>query len=145
MLFYLQRDPNTNTLIYALNLERDGKINKSQPILAYWIRYAENSEKKELNYIQRKFAYGIATKELTPNHFEFSFVSHKKLAFYLNESGKDKQYQVTVTLNDKKIVLRRIFIRIDGGSFWLPKVKYALIEGIDSATGKETTERITVK
>jgi len=144
MLFYLQRDPNINTLIYALNLEKNGEINRSQPVNAYWLRYAEKGEKKELGYIQRKFAYGILTKELSKDKFELRFVSHKKLPFYLLRSG-DQKYYVSVTLNDKKIKINRIFVRIEGGSFWLPNVKYASIEGTDLTTGKPITERISVK
>lgn len=145
MLFYLQRDPNINTLIYALNLEKDGEINRSQPVNAYWLRYAEKGEKKELGYIQRKFAYGILAKELSKDKFELRFVSHKKLPFYLLRSGTDQKYYVTVTLNDKKIKINRLFVRIEGGSFWLPNVKYASIEGTELATGKPITERIAVK
>ncbi|WP_175633987.1 DUF4833 domain-containing protein [Pedobacter ghigonis] len=145
MLFYLQRDPNTNTLIYSLNLEKDGEINRSQPVSVYWLRYAEKGEKKDLGYIQRKFAYGILTKELSKDRFELRFVSHKKLSFYLLRSANDQKYYVSVTLNDKKIKINRLFIRIEGGSFWLPNVKYASIEGTELTTGKAITERIAVK
>ncbi|MNI56918.1 hypothetical protein D3C87_997210 [compost metagenome] len=145
MLFYLQRDPNTNTLIYSLNLEKDGEINRSQPVSVYWLRYAEQGEKKDLGYIQRKFAYGILAKELSKDRFELRFVSHKKLPFYLLRSANDQKYYVSVTLNDKKIKINRLFIRIEGGSFWLPNVKYASIEGTELTTGKAITERIAVK
>lgn len=77
MLFYIQRDPNTNTAIYAINYQENGKINKSSPIKAYWIRYAEKGEKKDFNYIQRKFAYGIESKTLNNEDFELQFVSYK--------------------------------------------------------------------
>lgn len=73
MLFYLQRDPNTNTLIYALNLEKNGSINPDRPIQVYWIWYGEKGQKKELGYIQRKFAYGIDTKPLGGGKYEFRF------------------------------------------------------------------------
>ena len=63
-LFYLQRTPNVNTIVYDLNLTNDGKLNTVEPVKAYWIRYAENGQKQDLNYIQRKFAYGLTAKEL---------------------------------------------------------------------------------
>jgi hypothetical protein len=34
-----------------------------------------------------------------------------------------------------------VFIKIEGGSFWLPNVIYVELKGIDPATGKEITER----
>ncbi|RDC56021.1 DUF4833 domain-containing protein [Pedobacter chinensis] len=145
MLFYLQRDPNTNTLIYALNLAENGDVNRSQPVSTYWIRYAEKGERKELGYIQRKFAYGILSKELSKDHFELRLVSQKAFPLYLSKRDTDQQYEVTATVNGKKIRVTRIFVRIVGGSFWLPNVKYAQIEGTDIANGKPINERITVK
>ena len=143
MLFYLQRDPNTNTLIYALNLQGNGSINTLNPVSIYWIRYGEHGEKKELGYIQKKFAYGLITKEIAKDKFELKFVSHKALPLYL--SKVDQKYIVTVTVENKNIRVNRIFIRIVGGSFWLPNVRYALIEGTDMVTGKSTIEKISVK
>ncbi|MNR60524.1 hypothetical protein D3C85_1820300 [compost metagenome] len=84
-------------------------------------------------------------KELSKDRFELRFVSHKKLPFYLLRSANDQKYYVSVTLNDKKIKINRLFIRIEGGSFWLPNVKYASIEGTELTTGKAITERIAVK
>ncbi len=144
MLFYLQRDPNTNTLIYALNLKENGNIDASSPIQVYWIRYGEQGQKKDLGYIQRKFAYGIDTKALGGDKYEFRFVSHKKLPFYLQRTH-DKSYHASVTINNHTIKVNRLFVRIQGGSFWLPNVKYAEVEGIDEATGKPIVERVSVK
>lgn len=144
MLFYLQRDPNINTLIYAANINKTGDIDREKPISIYWIRYTEKGEKKELGYIQRKFAYGLITKELSKNKFELRFVSYKSLPLYLSQTNSEKKYQITVIANGKTISVNRLFIRIEGGSFWLPNVKYALIEGFDLATGKNITEKITI-
>ena len=57
-LFYLQRDPNTNTVIYTLNI-KDGEIDENQPVNAHWIRYAEGGKRTNLSFVQRKFAYGV--------------------------------------------------------------------------------------
>ncbi|GAA3965302.1 hypothetical protein GCM10022246_17990 [Pedobacter ginsengiterrae] len=143
MLFYLQRDPNTNTLIYALNLAEDGSIKSDNPVSIYWVRYGEDGAKKALGYIQKKFAYGLITREITKDKFELRFVSHKALPLYLTKV--DQKYIVMVTANSKNIRINRLFVRIVGGSFWLPNVRYALIEGTDMATGKPVTEKITVK
>lgn len=143
-LFYLQRDPNTNTIIYELNVNKEGDLNKKEPVKVYWVRYGEKGEKEDLSYIQRKFAYGIQTKELGDNQYELRFVSHKKLPLYLMKSAEDKKYHVYVTVNKKKIQLNRIFVRIEGGSFWLPNVKYVELRGVNTANKAQTIERIKV-
>jgi hypothetical protein len=143
-LFYLQRDPNTNTIIYALNEDANGNVNKEEPVAVYWLRYDENGEKKSLGYIQRKFAYGIDSKVIGKEQYELRFVSHKKLPLYLVKSELDKKFHVYVTVNNKKIQIDRIFLRIEGGSFWLPNVKYVEIRGVNTSTNTAVTERIKI-
>ena len=144
-LFYLQRDPNTNTIICQLNVDKHGEVNAENPVNVFWMRYDDKGEKKDLSYIQRKFAYGILTKNLGNGHFELRFTSHKKLPMYLNKSEADKRYHVYATINKKKLQIERIFLRIEGGSFWLPNVKYVEIKGYDvSEPSKLLVERIKI-
>jgi len=145
MLFYIQRDPNINTAIYTINYLENGKIDKSNPVKAYWIRYAEKGVKKDFTYIQRKFAYGIESKALNNDDFELQFVSYKKLPLTLKKTDSDQKYHVFVNVNQKKIQVEKIFVRIEGGSFWLPNVKYAEVTGIDTSSNKTITERMLLK
>ena len=59
LLFYLQRDPDANTVIYELNFRKDGSLHPESPIIASWIRYSEQGQRKELSGIERRFAYGV--------------------------------------------------------------------------------------
>jgi hypothetical protein len=142
-LFYLQRDPNTNTFICELNVDQNGEVDRKQPISIYWMRYDIDGKKADLSYIQRKFAYGIQTKEIGKDHFELRFVSHKQLALYLMKDESNK-FQVYTTVNKKKIRLERIFVRIEGGSFWVPNVRYVELRGINPETNTVIAERIVV-
>lgn len=143
-LFYLQRDPNVNTIICELNVDGKGQLNKKQPIDVYWIRYQDNNEKKELSYIQRKFAYGIESEAMGNDQYKLTFVSYKKFPLYLMKSEEDGKYHVYVTANQKKIKLERIFLRIEGGTFWVPNVKYVELKGTNPTTGAPLVERIKV-
>ncbi|RZJ89723.1 MAG: DUF4833 domain-containing protein [Chryseobacterium sp.] len=143
-LFYLQRDPNTNTIIYELNVNSKGVIDEDEPVKVYWIRYQDGGDKKDLSYIQRKFAYGLQTKKLANEQYELRFVSHKKLPLYLMKSDADKKYHVYITVNNKKIQLDRVFVRIEGGSFWLPNVKYVELKGSNTTGSTQIVERIKV-
>jgi phosphatidylglycerophosphate synthase len=143
-LFYLQRDPNTNTIICELNLKVNGEVDQEQPVKVYWIRYQENKEKKELNYIQRKFAYGIESEAIGNDRYKLNFVSYKKLPLMLAKSTVDNKYHVYVTANNKNIQLERIFLRVEGGTFWVPNVKYVELKGINPVNGATVVERIKV-
>src|SRR6185503_510914 len=58
-LFYLQRNKNSNTIIYEANILPNGKLDSKNPVSVFWLRYTEGGEKKELNWIQRWLAYGV--------------------------------------------------------------------------------------
>lgn len=144
-LFYLQRDPNTNTIIYQLNVDADGKLNSASPVNVFWMRYGDKKGKQDLNYIQRKFAYGIHSKAIGNEQYELTFVSYNKLPLLLSKSAVDKKYHVSAVVNNKKIYLDRIFLRIEGGSFWLPNVKYVELKGYEAANPSQLiTERIKI-
>ncbi len=139
-LFYLQRTPNSNTIIYDLNLTSDGRPDTDEPIKVYWVRYAENGQKQDLNYIQRKFAYGITSRLLDNGNYDIRFVSYKKFPLTLMKAD-DGKYHIFAYIAQKQVMLDRIFVKIDGGSFWLPNVTYVEIKGSDPQTGKEIVER----
>ncbi len=140
-LFYLQRTTNTNTIVCELNLNKMGQLDTESPVNVFWIRFPEGGMRKELNYIQRTFAYGIKSKSLGNNVYQLHFVSFKKRTFNLMPSPKDNKYRVFAMINQKQAQLSRIFLKIDGGSFWSPNVVYMEMKGTDVATGKELVER----
>lgn len=139
-LFYLQRDPDSNTIIYALNLE-NGELNRTNPVLAYWIRYADAGQIQKLSFIQRKMAYGINVKELAPDLYEMHIQAYKPLKITLSKNEKTGKYQAFVTVKDKIILLDRIFVRINGGSLFKPNVQYIEVCGHHTENGKEINYR----
>jgi phosphatidylglycerophosphate synthase len=141
-LFYLQKTPNTNTIVCELNLSQDGKIDEENPVHVFWIRFKEFGQKAELSFIQRTFAYGIKSKPLGEGKYEIHFVSYKKKPFYLIKSTADNQYHAYANIDQKVAILKRIYIKINpGGTFWSPNVEYIELKGIDPTTGKEVMER----
>lgn len=139
-LFYVQRTPNANTIVYELNINSDGKLNEDEPVHPYWIRYHDKGEKADLNFIQRKFAYGVTSKNLGNGKFDIRFVSYKKFPLTLMK-GSDGKYHIFATISQHQLIVNRIFLRIEGGSFWVPNVRFVEFKGTDPVTGKEITER----
>ncbi|HCL06984.1 MAG TPA: CDP-alcohol phosphatidyltransferase [Chitinophagaceae bacterium] len=140
-LFYLQRTANTNTIICELKYNKNGELDEDDPVHVFWIRYPEGGQKKELSYIQRVFAYGIKSQVLGKDSYKLHFVSYKKRPMYLMRSPKDNQFKVYTTINNQQAVLNRIFIKVDGGTFWSPNVVYMEMKGVDEQTGKEVMQR----
>jgi phosphatidylinositol phosphate synthase len=143
-LFYLQRTPNTNTIICELN-EENGVIDKDEPVRVLWIRYTEQRQREELSWLQRHFAYGLKERDMGNGIYELRFVSYKKVPLYLKRWQIDNRQHVFVDINGHEAILNRIYIRIDpGGSFWSPNVRYLELKGVDVQNGKEVVERLKV-
>lgn len=140
-LFYLQRTANTNTIVCELNLNSKGQLDEESPVHVFWIRYPEGGMRRELNYIQRVFAYGIKSQPIGNGMYRLHFVSYRKQSFILMPSPKDNKYHVYATINRKQALLNRLFVKVDGGTFWSPNVVYMEMKGIDPVTGKEVVER----
>lgn len=140
-LFYLQRTPNLNTIVCELNLKENGELNADEPVHVFWIRYGESGQRAELSFIQRNFAYGIKTKFLARDKYELHFVSYKKAMMFLARAA-DNKYHVFTSINQKEVILNRIYIKINpGGSFWSPNIEYVELAGTEPGTGKEVMER----
>lgn len=144
MLFFLQRTPDANTVVYQLNLEKDGRLNEKSPVKASWIRYEESGVVKELSGIEKKFAYGVKCKALGNEAYEVRLVSYKKLPMYLLKSPTDQQYRLYIRDEGKDLLLKRVFVKVEGGSFWFPKVQYIDLFTIDSENGAQILKRINL-
>jgi hypothetical protein len=143
MLFYLQRTHNTNTIVYALNFNSDSTLNESEPVIVYWIRYADGGGTAPLTSIQRSFAYGVSAQMFNKEKkwFAIHLVAYNKADIYLMNSKTDKTYRAFTNINGKLAQLNRIFFKTDGDSFWSPNVVYIELKGKDISTGKSVTER----
>ena len=142
-LFYLQRTPNANTVVYELNYI-NGNLDEAHPIHVFWIRYGEQGQKAELSSVQRNFAYGIKTVPVEKDVYEISFLSYRKYVMQLKK-GVDNKYYVFTTVNGKPAILKKIYLEVDGGPFWSPNVKYAELTAVDPDTNKQVFERINIK
>lgn len=141
-LFYLQRDPNTNTVIYQLNVDRAGRLDEDAPVNVFWLRYDEHGERRELNFIQRRFAYGLTAEKLATDKYELKFAAYGKVRFLLLRSPTDQAFHVYTTIAGKQLQLERVFLRIEGGTFWVPNVKYIEFKGLNTATHEPALERV---
>ncbi|HMC85753.1 MAG TPA: DUF4833 domain-containing protein [Chitinophagaceae bacterium] len=142
-LFFLQRTPNINTIVYELNY-KNGALDSANPVHVFWIRYAEKAQKTELNYIQRNLAYGLRVKFLSTDNYELRFVADKDAVLYLKKA-KDNKYYVYTTINNKQAILYSVYLEIAGGTFLVPNVDYAELKGFDPDNGVAVSERIKIK
>jgi len=141
MIFYIQKSFNTNTVIYAANIGSDGKLDPKNPVKVYWIRYQEGGQKKELNYVEKTFGYGVTSKPLKdkPNSYLFSLVSLKKMSFVITQDKNGKAI-VATTINGKPAHIDRVYITAEHISL-LPKIFSVEVFGKELKTHKFIYEK----
>jgi len=144
MMFYVQRTHNTNTIVYELNYNKDSTLNKTEPIRIYWIRYANGGGVEELSSLQRKYAYGVTAVciDTVKKMYKVNFVSYKKRDIFLTRAKTGNAYMACMVIDNKLAYLHKIFVRIDGGTFWIPHITYVEATGTEVKTGKPVSERI---
>jgi hypothetical protein len=147
MLFYIQRSKNTNAIVYELNALPDGTPDPARPVNIYWIKYTSDSTTEALNYIQQKYAYGLNMRPYNgqKNSYVLQFVSYGKKNLYLLPASHGKKYAAFTSINGKLAELSRVFIQLDGGTFWFPTIEYIELTGRDPVSRQTVTERFQPK
>lgn len=142
MMFYIQKNTNPNTVVYALNLGSDGKINKDEPMEVFWRRYQEDGAKKKLAWLEKTFAFDFKVEPLEgkENTYEFSLVAMKGKKLYVTQT-KDGKPNVFMKINGKTARLERIYVMVDD-SKRIQSVSSMELFGRDYKTGKLIYEKI---
>jgi hypothetical protein len=75
-LFIIERSKNANVVHYDARLNADGKLESREPVIAYWIMLAEDGRREDLNWIEKKKAYGFdITPDPSGNGYKMTVVS----------------------------------------------------------------------
>jgi len=127
--------------MYNVNLTESGKLNAKKPIIIYWIKNTKKGNIEPLTWIQNKYAYGLKYTSITEDFVTFQFVSYNKITFTLKKTSEQK-YNVFTKFDDTLIKVNKLYIQIDGGTFWFPNIPEIKIIGTDVKTGKEFTHII---
>ncbi len=131
MLFYIQRNHNENAIVYDAKFDRQGNLIADCPVDAYWIRFQENGQRKELRSFEKWMVYGVSCQKLKHNKYDYRIYlsASKKLKLWLRQTAPFKA-EIIVQIKGKKFRLKHMFATADE-SGWLPKVLYGEIYGED--------------
>jgi len=139
-LFKIERNNNANIIQYDAQIGSDGKLYQKEPIIAYWLRLADQGQVQELSWIQRKFAYGFDSKF----HRASDTVTLKMAADIgqpIQIRRQKGKYKAIVEIDGRPSELEKIFIQSHGKGVSVT-VDYIDIYGIDLETGQKTNMRI---
>lgn len=139
-LFKIERSKNTNIIQYDAQIGSDGKLNKKEPVIGYWIRLAEQGQVKQLTWVQRRFAFGFKTKyHQATDSATVDMVAD--IGQPITVKRVNGHYMAMINLEGSPSQLEKIYIQAHGKGMSI-KVEYVEIFGMDLTTGKETYAKI---
>ncbi len=141
-LFFIERSKNGNLVQYDLRLTENDDILDSDPVAVYWI--LQNGVQRELNPIQRRFAYGIDSYEkLEKNKLRLVLVALKERAIIVEKI--EGSFRPIIAINGKTSVLERVYVETEEKPVGLPRVLYIDLFGRTRERGLPINERIVPK
>lgn len=138
-LFRIERNTNANIIQYDAQIGTDGKLLKKEPIVAYWVRLAEQGQVQKLSWIQRTFAYGFDTKyDRGKDSVELDMKADIGRPITVRREGD--VYRATARINGAVSYIEKIFIHATGKGM-STTVDYIELHGEDAATGDMRYEK----
>lgn len=137
-LFHIERNKNKNIVCYDLNIV-DGKISGKSPVHIYWVLYPEQ-QKKELSFIENKFAYGAKCEVVSPNTVSIRMNALKEAEITVSYDEKTKTVVSIAKVNGKSLKLEKISIIAKAPRY--TSVERVDIHGVSLTTGEKTVESV---
>jgi hypothetical protein len=143
-LFYVQRSPNSNTVVYAAKLDAQGNINRADPVDAFWRKFNIDGAKVGLNFIERMIAYGVHADRAQPGKpitFTIAALPERKLTLVLD----DKRHpEALMQIGGRSVKVAYVYLHVVEGGL-TPSVPALDILGTDTASGKAIHEHLIQK
>ena len=135
----------------------NGKLADQDPIEVYWMGFSrkdpnetdESKLKSELNWIEKKVAYGASAHRHghKEGEFEVTLVAlpHLKPVMKMMPSHHGSSSNIprlVATIGERECVILRVYVLASENMIGLPTVHWVNIHGIDLETGEEIVEKI---
>lgn len=139
-VFYIQRNKNANTVFYDARLDKSGRLDHDSPIDVYYIQYAVDGSRSELNYLERTLAYGYTSSQLAPNHYKIKLRAFPDRPVDLIIPRGSSTPLAYTLINGKKAILTNLYVEAKPRLY--TSVVWVDLFGIDPETLSPVKERI---
>jgi hypothetical protein len=143
-LFYVQRSPNSNTVIYAAKLDAQGNVDSGTPVEAFWRKFNIDGSKQLLNFFERMSAYGVnmnARKAGQPITFTIAALPQRQLTLRLDAKHHP---EAIMPIGGRSVKVAYVYLEVVEGGL-IPSVPSLDIFGTDIASGKAIHEHLIQK
>ncbi len=138
-LFHIERNKNTNIVVYDAQILPDSNLAEDDPVTVYWLKLAEGGHRKDLKGIEKKMAYGFNVESREGNRLVIEMKADvgRNLVVDIHEGV----YRAFMEIEGRLALLDKIYI-FAKETLMLPSVKYLELFGTDVETGEEVYEKI---
>ncbi|MDQ6477196.1 DUF4833 domain-containing protein [Dyadobacter sp. LHD-138] len=119
-------------------------LDQKDPIDIFWMKYADDGKKQKLNAFQREFGYGLSATAMGVDSFMIKAVAFPNRLMQLNKNEQSK-YVVQIKINGQICELKRVYIRIVGGTALSPEIEYIEFYGLNLKTHRPVRERVDIR
>lgn len=143
-LFYVQRSPNSNTVVYAARLDARGEFDSATPVEAFWRKFNIDGSKQSLNFMERLMAYGVQMNTHAkgqPVTFTIAALPERTLTLAMDAQHHP---EALMQIGDHTVKLAYVYLHVVEGGL-LPSVPALDIFGTDTASGKAVHEHLIQK
>lgn len=143
-LFYIQRSPNSNTVVYAAKLDAHGAFDSAAPVEAFWRKFNIDGSRQPLKFVERLMAYGVrldATRPGQPITFRVVALPGRKLTLAMDAQHHP---EALLQIDGHTVKLSYVYLQVVEGGL-LPEVPSLDILGTDIASGKAIHEHLIQK
>jgi len=137
-LFTLARSTNANVVKYAVRTGRDGRLDLTNPLEAYWLMLAEDGRREELTWTERQLAYGFSVAAVRSDGFALRLAACAERA--LRVRALSGGFVAELPILRQSASLRRIFVQTEARAL-IPSVRYVELCGL-TADRRPVVERI---
>lgn len=137
-LFHIERNKNANIVVYDALSQPDGNLIKKDPVIVYWLKLAEDGERKGLKGIEKRMAYGFKIEEREGNVLELKMKADVGRNLWVKPV--DDTYKAFMEIDGHQAVVEKIFIFATEGGL-IPTVEYIELFGEDVETGEDRYEK----
>jgi hypothetical protein len=134
------RTVDANEIHYYIQTNKNGTLDKNEPLKIYW-KNNKSNKLESMNWIKKRYGYNAIFSETKDDFAKFHIVSYNKRSFTIKKD-KNEQFNIFTYSKGTEIIVKRIYVHIEGGTFWIPNVTHVDLYGHSATSGKEVHEII---
>lgn len=138
-LFVIERSKNANVVTYEMSRDKDGAVDREDPVAVYWVMKAEEGGREDLRRIEHR-AYGFSVRWLEGKQlYLMTLNAFPARGIQISEHGGESAAYIEIAGAPAR--LQKIWIETDEGGL-LPGVKFVELIGTDRKSGKPVREKV---